>query len=175
MRTETSGKVGNKEKAVIILGIILFIFATASGFAYYKLDPTRVVAAEYLPFEAEIKDTMYANVRNERIKDIVVSGKVKGDQTGLSKSFVAVISFDFTKLHWGLLYSQQFDNFPSVNVKMARLLPNKLDQVIASSVQGSGGFLSYKVLGWHENSVKILLQREGIFQGSIQAEGDQLI
>lgn len=65
---------------------------------------------------------------------------------------------------WQVLHQSRYF-FDSVVGQVAALLPGKVQQVILTQRAGSGGFLSYDVIGAVDGRLQTLLSRSQIFLG----------
>lgn len=153
----------------IILSCMIFIINISIAFAthdinYNDLFPdTRII---------EQKSIHFSNLTNE---EYVLTGEyIPPNSTLSSKRMVSVISYDEQQKKWLKLYYES-NNYWHPKIGIYNLLRNKLQQIIISDIQGSGRFLSYKVLGYNNNTTQILLENTGIYQGNYRVENSQLI
>ncbi|WP_461206552.1 hypothetical protein [Clostridium sp. DL1XJH146] len=90
---------------------------------------------------------------------------------------VNIVSYDFNLCVWKCIYSKYYDNYGDVefyNKKWELVKKNKV-LVLYSPGVGSGGFISYTVLGKKEDRIIEYVKEENIFGGSIFFKGKKLI
>ena len=107
--------------------------------------------------------------------DKAVVGEYVNQTTPFGKiRYAGLLSYNTKSDSWDVLYHRDYPGaYPKMQV--CQLMTNKLDQVIFSTQEGSGGYLSYQVLAWLNEQPQVLLQRKGIFQGSCRVENHKLI
>lgn len=162
-----------KKVIITLIVFFLFIIGSVSG-VYYFVSPSRIDYTAVIP-DIDVKEIQALHFKNPYLKDVVVLGNVRGNAPLKEKKYAGILSFNYKKLVWEVVYEQRYGGYTALKVAIADLLPGKVDQVIISTVEGSGSFLSYSIIGWDDTQVKTLLKQIGIFQGSIQIQGNQLI
>lgn len=157
----------------LFLWICIFIFTLfvgvtqsyATAFDYNKLFPnTRILTQQPVHFLE--KDS----------EEYVVTGVslLKNQISSNPEKMVSVISYNKKTNQWVQVY-KEVNPYWNPKVEVCNLLNNNLDQIIISDVQGSGAFLSYKILARVNNQNQIILNRKSIFQGSYRADGREII
>lgn len=105
------------------------------------------------------------NITNDNEAYIIIGNYIPNNMSYSTSRIVSVISFNKKSNKWDKIYYESNPYwYPKVNV--VNLLNNKSQQFIISDIQGSGGFLTYKVIGYVDNNFKTLLERKNIFQGN---------
>lgn len=104
------------------------------------------------------------NITNDNEAYIIIGNYIPNNMSYSTSRIVSVISFNKKSNKWDKIYYESNPYwYPKVNV--VNLLNSKSQQFIISDIQGSGGFLTYKVIGYVDNNFKTLLERKDIFQG----------
>lgn len=105
------------------------------------------------------------NITNDNEAYIIIGNYLPNNMSYSTSRIVSVISFNKKSNKWDKIYYESNPYwYPKVNV--VNLLNSKSQQFIISDIQGSGGFLTYKVIGYVDNNFKTLLERKDIFQGN---------
>ena len=105
------------------------------------------------------------NITNDNEAYIIIGNYIPNNMSYSTSRIVSVISFNKKSNKWDKIYYESNPYwYPKVNV--VNLLNSKSQQFIISDIQGSGGFLTYKVIGYVDNNFKTLLERKDIFQGN---------
>ncbi|WP_302048084.1 hypothetical protein [Megamonas funiformis] len=105
------------------------------------------------------------NITNDNEAYIIIGNYIPNNMSYSTSRIVSVISFNKKSNKWDKIYYESNPYwYPKVNV--VNLLNSKSQQFIISDIQGSGGFLTYKVIGYVDNNFKTLLERKNIFQGN---------
>lgn len=105
------------------------------------------------------------NITNHNEAYIIIGNYIPNNMSYSTSRIVSVISFNKKSNKWDKIYYESNPYwYPKVNV--VNLLNSKSQQFIISDIQGSGGFLTYKVIGYVDNNFKTLLERKDIFQGN---------
>lgn len=105
------------------------------------------------------------NIINDNEAYIIIGNYIPNNMSYSTSRIVSVISFNKKSNKWDKIYYESNPYwYPKVNV--VNLLNSKSQQFIISDIQGSGGFLTYKVIGYVDNNFKTLLERKDIFQGN---------
>lgn len=105
------------------------------------------------------------NITNDNETYIIIGNYIPNNMSYSTSRIVSVISFNKKSNKWDKIYYESNPYwYPKVNV--VNLLNSKSQQFIISDIQGSGGFLTYKVIGYVDNNFKTLLERKDIFQGN---------
>ncbi|QTL97827.1 TIR domain-containing protein [Iocasia frigidifontis] len=126
-----------------------------------------------LPDDLHIQETLYANIKSNENDDLFIKGRYKkNNNNGL---YVALLTYDIEKKKWKKVFDKDIEPFTAINSYTNKMLDNNNDVLIITTKAGSGGFLSYTVIGYKENEFKILLQRNNIFQGQLRILNNQLI
>ena len=76
---------------------------------------------------------------------------------------------------WQVLHQSHYYFDAVVNYQVVALLPGRVEQVILTQRSGSGGFLSYDVIGAAEGKLQTLLSRSQIFLGRVRVRKNMLI
>ncbi len=90
---------------------------------------------------------------------------------------VNIVSYDFKLCVWKCIYSKFYDTYGDIlfyNRRWDLIKKNKV-LVLYSPGVGSGGFISYIVLGKEEDRIVEYVKEENIFGGSIFFEGRKLV
>lgn len=105
------------------------------------------------------------NITNDNEAYIIIGNYIPNNMSYSTSRIVSVISFNKKSNKWDKIYYESNPYwYPKVNV--VNLLNSKSQQFIISDIQGSGVFLTYKVIGYVDNNFKTLLERKDIFQGN---------
>lgn len=105
------------------------------------------------------------NITNDNEAYIIIGNYIPNNMSYSTSRIVSVISFNKKSNKWDKIYYESNPYwYPKVNV--VNLLNSKSQQFIISDIQGSGSFLTYKVIGYVDNNFKTLLERKDIFQGN---------
>lgn len=105
--------------------------------------------------------------------DYVLSGYFK--QSGYGPSHMATImAYDAATQKWQPVYTSE-KQYASLRVLKGDLLHNQKEQIVLHKHEGSGGFLSYDVLGWLNEKPQVLLSCSGIFQGGVEIKDGNLV
>lgn len=105
------------------------------------------------------------NITNDNEAYIIIGNYIPNNMSYSTSRIVSIISFNKKSNKWDKIYYESNPYwYPKVNV--VNLLNSKSQQFIISDIQGSGGFLTYKVIGYVDNNFKTLLERKDIFQGN---------
>lgn len=163
----------SRKQIFIFLWISVFILVLLVGttksyaaiFDYNKLFPnTRILTQQPTHF------------LEKNSEEYVITGVslLKNPITSHPAHMVSIISYNKKMDEWVQIY-KEVNPYWYPKVEVCNLLNNNLDQIIISDVQGSGGFLSYKILARMNNQNEIILNRKSIFQGSYRVEGNQII
>ncbi len=94
--------------------------------------------------------------------------------TGL-KSKVEIQRYDAAQRKWIVEYSKEAVGVPYFMVTTGYWELMKKNIVVLSYSEGSGGFLTYTVVGRNGNTLSELVNREGIFQGGVWLDGARLV
>ena len=169
-------KANPKGRSPLLIAVIVMILIslTIVGSAYYIVNPKRINYSSIIP-NIDVKEVTEFNFKNSYIRDIIAIGTAKDNVPAKEKNYVGIISFNLKKMAWEVVYEERLSSEASLKVTIARLLPDNVDQAIISTRVGSGAFLTYTLIGWVDNQVKLLLKRSSILQGSFVIEGNQLI
>lgn len=126
---------------------------------------------EFVPSYIQVDSVTQVKLKPFGPNDYIVFGLDKNNE--FENKFVSIFSLDPYNRVWEQKYSELFYSTPFVDTGSVSLFNKQF--IIISTIEGSGGYLSYKVLGYKNDSIKIFLTRDMIFQGSVFFYGNQII
>ena len=97
------------------------------------------------------------------------------EQQGQKKSYVSgIVDFDAkTKKVSQVLYSEAYP-FTKPRFAVGKLFKDGTEQAIIGYSEGSGSYLSYKVIAYKNHQAKVILERKGIFSGFCAIEDHKI-
>lgn len=101
--------------------------------------------------------------------------KARDDSSRTKPWVIGIARRDAAGQTWQVLHQSRYFFDSVVGYQVAALLPGKVQQVILTQRAGSGGFLSYDVIGAVDGRLQTLLSRSQIFLGNVRVHGDLLI
>lgn len=142
-----------------------------------KIDHLVVNPKNYIPENVKIETVFYANITSLDFKDIIVQGTIKdtGDYHD-DLYYSALISYDTKEKKWKNVYHEKNPIWwTRSEVILGKIFPDKRDVAIFYSIAGNGAFLDYRVIGYLNGGIKILLENSDIEGGRVHFEGDYII
>ncbi|MGD1008355.1 MAG: hypothetical protein ABR980_14130 [Ignavibacteriaceae bacterium] len=155
---------------MFILGTLL-LFQTCKESKETDLPIFKV--EDFVPSYIKVDSLVKIRLKNNRIDDYLVFGI---DKNNIGKNrFLGIYSYDSIDNNWKQKYSDLFDSYTLLQIDTGYI--GRLDEklLIIKTTQGSGGFLSYRILGYIDKTIRVFLTKDLIFQGSINFLGDQII
>lgn len=182
-----NNKTMNTEGKTIIFAIIAGI--VCSLFVLYficnqTIKPENVNLNKFIPKGFIINDKKYANLTNAKYKDIVISCIQKDIKTNRYGGFInnpnqyiTIISFNREDNKWQKIYDVKstYEMGGESTLKIIPEILNGKDALIISHSVGSGGFLTYSILGSKNNKIEAFGGRDFIYQGSLEGNKNKII
>lgn len=149
---------------IIGLGIYIWIMNISNG--------EKLAMEKYLPNKGKVESRLYANIRNERYKDVVV---LTTSEDKPQQQYITVISFNAGKRDWEVIFEKAVPRFGKSKLEICKLLPGDKEQILVRyNGGGTGGFLDYSILGWNKDEMQVYLNREMLPMGKVEVQGNQL-
>lgn len=101
--------------------------------------------------------------------------KARNDSSSMKPWVQGIACFDAATGGWKILHQSRHYFDATVECLVAELLPGNVQQVLLIQRAGSGGFLSYDVLGAVDGKLQTLLSRSRIFLGHVRVQDGALI
>jgi hypothetical protein len=159
--------------AIIITSVLLLIPNNDKKKISLTSLPNFTVA-KYVPSNVHVDSVIKMNLKNNDISEYLVFGIEIDKDRLFALRYFGLFSFDNSINAWRKDYSD-YTGECEHSIDTGSIDAYKKKIVILSDSHGSGGFLDYKVLGYNNDSLRIYMSREGIYQGSVYFLGNQII
>jgi hypothetical protein len=145
-----------------------------TGRAEARPNRHEIDVRQYLSSDIEVESVEYISFSGSTFLDALVRGR-KSISEGTSieeMQYYAIIGFIASKSKWVKIFESTHYSDEAMEIFPFDLSRPAIHCLLFASSSGSGCYLDYEVLGIVNGELKFLLKREGIFQGSVEAQTD---
>ena len=164
-----------KKTRILLLTLLLLVVVVGNTFIA-QAAPTvpQIDVKAFIPSGMELTQTVYFTGKNKDFQDIAILMESSRSDDDLPRSLAKILTFDKGLKKWKVVYELP-ETFEILKLDKLDLLSDGKEQIILYKHAGTGHFLSYKILGYINDSLKILLDRSGIVYGSYEVRNNQFI
>ena len=161
--------------ALLIVSVFPSSAAISAVTAQAGPDARTVNVASLIQADFLLDAADYGDLNGDGTEEIVTLSSSRTNSSSGRDAIVNLFAYDPATGAWLSSFADPLQYYQGGGVFIANLTGDGRQQFVAYTVSGSGGFLSYRIFGYTDGTISLMLEREAIFQGSLEARPSGLL